>query len=50
MMDAKVKQLRNRDEISPNPRPPWSIVGEKKGLCKTIDGGLYERRAGHASV
>ena len=50
MMDAMVKQLRNRDEISPKPRSPWSIVGRKKGLCKTIDGGLYERRAGRAYV
>ena len=38
MMDAMVKQLCNRDEISPKPRSPWSIVGRKKGLCKTIDG------------
>ena len=50
MMDAMVKQLRNRDKISPKPRSPWSIVGRKKGLCKTIDGGLYERQAGCASV
>ena len=50
MMDAKVKQLHNRDKISPKPRSPWSIISRKKGLCKTIDGGLYERRAGHASV
>ena len=50
MMDAMVKQLRNRDEISPKPRSPCSIVSRKKGLCKTIDGGLYERQSGRASV
>ena len=34
MMDAMVKQLRNRDEISPKPRSPWSIIGRKKDYVK----------------